>query len=164
MFIAQFIVYKWFAAQHHNINNYLDKIKRETRIVVDLARIFGKESCTNFFHVLNFNFEKPIFHKNLSFLFSKYPYVHVGCHNPSLGFATKARACKNAGQEGSPGVTFHAPGSAKECEGMNPHTPKGTPTLGVGVPVDSQIFREQLQGSKLIGLKCSLYHWKALGM
>jgi hypothetical protein len=32
----------------------------------------------------------------------------------------------------SPGITFHAPGSAKEYEGMNPHT-KGTPTLGVGV-------------------------------
>jgi hypothetical protein len=46
---------------------------------------------------------------------------------------------------------------------MNPHTPKGTPTLGVGVPVDSQIFRERLQGSKLIGLKRSLYRWKALG-
>jgi hypothetical protein len=25
-------------------------------------------------------------------------------HNPSLGLATKARACKVAGQEGSPGV------------------------------------------------------------
>jgi hypothetical protein len=59
------------------------------------------------------------------------------CHNPSLGLATKARACKSASQEGSPGVTYHAPRSAKECEGMNPHTPKGTPTLGVGVPVDS---------------------------
>jgi hypothetical protein len=46
---------------------------------------------------------------------------------------------------------------------MNPHTPKGTPTLGVGVLVDSQIFRKRLQGSKLIGLKHFLYHWKALG-
>jgi hypothetical protein len=35
---------------------------------------------------------------------------------------------------------------------MNPHTPKGTPTLGVGVPVDFQMFREWLQRSKLIGL------------
>jgi hypothetical protein len=35
------------------------------------------------------------------------------CYNPSLGLATKARACKNAGQEGSLGVTFHAPESAK---------------------------------------------------
>jgi hypothetical protein len=45
---------------------------------------------------------------------------------------------------------------------MNPHTPKGTPTLGVGVPVDFRIFRKWLQGSKLIGLRRSLYHWKKL--
>jgi hypothetical protein len=44
--------------------------------------------------------------------------------NPSLGLATKARACKGAGQKGSPGITSHAPGSAGECEGTNPHTPK----------------------------------------
>jgi hypothetical protein len=62
----------------------------------------------------------------------------------TLGSRPKQRACKNAGQEGSPGITFHAFGSAKECERMNPHTPKGTPTLGVGVPVDSRVFREQL--------------------
>jgi hypothetical protein len=85
------------------------------------------------------------------------------CHNPNLGLATKARACKGAGQEGSPGVTSHAPGSAKECEGMNPHPPKWTPILGVGVPVDSQIFRGQFQGSKFIELKSSLCHWKSLG-
>ncbi len=30
--------------------------------------------------------------------------------------------------------------------------------------MESQMFRKQLQGSKLIGLKRSLYHWKALGM
>jgi hypothetical protein len=45
------------------------------------------------------------------------------CRNLSLGLTTKARACKGVGQEGSPGVTSHAPGNAKECEGMNPHTP-----------------------------------------
>jgi hypothetical protein len=66
------------------------------------------------------------------------------CHNPSLGLTTKIRACKGAGQEGNSGVTFHAPRSVKECEGMNPHTPKGTPTLGVGVPMDFRIFRERL--------------------
>jgi hypothetical protein len=64
------------------------------------------------------------------------------CRNPSLGLATKARACKSAGQKGSSGVTFHAPESAKECEGTNLHTPKRTPTLGVGVPIDSRIFGE----------------------
>jgi len=77
------------------------------------------------------------------------------CHNPSLRLTTKARACKVAGQEGSPGVTSHAPKSVKECEGMNPHAPKSakecegmnphipklTPILGVGIPMDSRIFR-----------------------
>ncbi len=76
---------------------------------------------------------------------------------------TKVGACKGVGQEGSMGVTFHAPGSVRECEGMNRHTPKGPPILGVGVPVDYRIFREQLQGSKPNGLRSSLYHWKALG-
>jgi hypothetical protein len=88
----------------------------------------------------------------------KAPNLKGLCRNPNLGLTTKARACKSAGQEGSPGVTFHVLASAKECEGMNPHTPKGTPTLRVGVPVDSRIFKKQLQGSKLIGLKRSLYH------
>jgi hypothetical protein len=34
--------------------------------------------------------------------------------------------------------------------------------LGVGVPMDFQIFKAQLQGSKPIALKSSLYHWKAI--
>jgi hypothetical protein len=84
------------------------------------------------------------------------------CHNPSFGLTTKARAYRSAGQEGSLVVTFHTPGSAKEYEGMNLHTPKGTPILGVGVPEDSRIFRERLQESKLIELRHFLYHWKAL--
>jgi hypothetical protein len=46
------------------------------------------------------------------------------CHNFGLGFATKARAWKVTDQEGSLGVTSHAPRNAKECEGMNPHIPK----------------------------------------
>jgi len=85
------------------------------------------------------------------------------CHNLSLGLTTKARACKVANQEGSLGVTPHAPGSVRKCEGMNPHTSKRASTLGVGIPMDSQIFREQFQGSKFNGLKNSLYHWKDLG-
>jgi hypothetical protein len=82
----------------------------------------------------------------------------IQCHNPNLGLATKVRACKVASQEGSLGVRLHAHGSARECEGINPHIPKGTPTLGVGVPVDSRMFREQSQGSKPNGLRSSLYH------
>ncbi len=45
---------------------------------------------------------------------------------------------------------------------MNPHTPKWASTLGVGVPMDFRIFKGRLQGSKLIGLKSSLYHQKVL--
>jgi len=83
------------------------------------------------------------------------------CCNPSLGFATKARAYKGVGQEGNMGVTSHALKSVGECEGMNVHTLKWAPILGVGVPMDSQISKEQFKRPKSIGLKNSLYHWKA---
>jgi len=46
---------------------------------------------------------------------------------------------------------------------VSPHTPKATPTLGDGVPVDFRNFKERLQGSKFNGSWRSLYHWKALG-
>ncbi len=82
----------------------------------------------------------------------------VTCHNPSLGLMTKKRACKGEGQEWSPRVTFHAPKSVGKCEKMNPHTSKCTPTLGVVVSMDFQIFKERSQGSKLIGLKSYFYH------
>jgi len=54
----------------------------------------------------------------------------------------KARVCKGVGQEGSLKVTFHAPENVGECEGMNPHTPKGAFIMGVEVSMDSQIFRK----------------------
>ncbi len=52
------------------------------------------------------------------------------CRNPNLGLATKARGCKVAGQEGSSGVMAHALGSARKCEGIDPHTPKGNSHFG----------------------------------
>jgi len=52
------------------------------------------------------------------------------CRNPNLRLVTKARACKVAGQE-------RKPKSERKCEGMNPHTPKGASTLGLGVPMNS---------------------------
>ncbi len=64
------------------------------------------------------------------------------CRNFNLELVTKARACKGVGQERSSGVTSHAPRSVGECEGMNLHIPKWARTLGVGVLMDSQIFRE----------------------
>jgi hypothetical protein len=86
------------------------------------------------------------------------------CHNLNLEFVTKVRAYKGASQKWSPRVAFNAPKSIGGCEGMNPHTPKWAPTLGVRIPMDFQIFREWMKGSKLIGLKNSLYHWKVLGI
>jgi len=71
---------------------------------------------------------------------------------------TKARACKGAGQKRSLGVTFHAFRSVGECEGMNLHTPKRAPTLGIRVPMDFRIFKEQLQGAKPNRLRISLYN------
>ncbi len=52
---------------------------------------------------------------------------HFQCRNPSLGLATKARACKGVGQVRRPGVTFHVPGNVGECEGMNPTLPNEPP-------------------------------------
>ncbi len=56
--------------------------------------------------------------------------------NTNIGFVTKAKGCKVVGQERSPRVMSYAPRSVRECERIDPHTPKGTPTLGVGVLVD----------------------------
>jgi len=50
------------------------------------------------------------------------------------------------GQEGSPGVMPHAPKSARECEGIYFHTPKGIPTLGVRVPVDLECSKNNCRG------------------
>jgi hypothetical protein len=94
---------------------------------------------------------------------TRWPQVLVCCRNPSLGLATKARACEGASQKWSSGIIVHTPGSAGKCEGMNPHTPKWTPTLGVGILMDFWIFRRQFQGSKFIKLKSYLYHYKDLG-
>jgi len=65
---------------------------------------------------------------------------------------SRQRHCKVAGQEEAWESHHILPGvleSVREYEGMNPHTPKATPTLGDGVPMDSRNFRERLQGSNL---------------
>jgi len=51
------------------------------------------------------------------------------------------------------GFTFHAPKNVGECEGMDPHILKWSPTLGVGVLMDFWIFRERLQGSNKLNWK-----------
>jgi len=60
---------------------------------------------------------------------------------------TKAKGLQRCGLKGSPGITSHTLGSVGKCEGMNFHIPKATPTLGVGVSVDSRNFRERFEGS-----------------
>jgi len=47
-------------------------------------------------------------------------------------------------KKGAPGVILHALGSARECEGIDPHTPKGIPTLGVGVSVGFPNFQRAI--------------------
>jgi hypothetical protein len=80
------------------------------------------------------------------------------CCDVSFGLVTKARVYKGVHQEWNPRVTFHVFESVRECEEMNPHILKWVPTLGVGVPMDSQIFKEWFQRFKFIGLKFFLYH------
>jgi len=67
--------------------------------------------------------------------------------NPNLGLVTKAKTCKGVDQEWSPRITFHDLESVGKCEGMDPHTPKWALTLGVGILMDSRIFKGRLQGS-----------------
>jgi hypothetical protein len=78
--------------------------------------------------------------------------VEQRCRNPSLGLTTKAKGLQGCGPKGSLGVTSYTPESVRKCEGVNPHTPKATPTLGDGVPMESPNFRVQFQWSKLNGL------------
>jgi hypothetical protein len=40
------------------------------------------------------------------------------------------------------GATRESHLHSQKCEGMNPHTPKWTPTLGVKIPMESQLFIE----------------------
>jgi hypothetical protein len=49
--------------------------------------------------------------------------------------------------------------SVTKCE-MKTHTPKWTPILGVGIPMDFWTFREWLQRSKHLALRNPLYHRK----
>jgi hypothetical protein len=89
----------------------------------------------------------------LSFTSYFIPISMACCRNPNLGLATKAKTCIGADREWSPRVTFHALGSLGKCEGMNPHTPKWVLILGVGVPMDSWIFRGWFRNKKSLDWK-----------
>jgi hypothetical protein len=64
------------------------------------------------------------------------------CHDPNFGLATKARACdqskglKRCGSKMQPMSHIHIPRTVGEFEGMNPHTRKWVPTLGIIVSMD----------------------------
>jgi hypothetical protein len=64
----------------------------------------------------------------------------------ALGSRPRQGVYKVASQEGSLGVMAHAPRSARECEGIDLHTPKGTSILGVGVLVDFWMFKDEYRG------------------
>jgi len=71
------------------------------------------------------------------------------CHDPNLGLMTKAvRGMERWQLKVQPRNHIHIFKSARKCEGMSPHTPKWASTLRVGVPRESQIFREKFEGSK----------------
>jgi len=63
-----------------------------------------------------------------------------------LGF--KARGCKVAGQEGSLGVMLHAPGNARECEGIGLHTTKGNSHFGRWSPSELPNVQSAIAGVK----------------
>jgi len=58
----------------------------------------------------------------------------------ALGSQPKQGVARLRAKRLNPVIMPHAPESARKCEGIDPHIPKGTPTLGVGVPVDSRMF------------------------
>jgi hypothetical protein len=84
--------------------------------------------------------------------------LHPRCHDPNLGLVTKAKTWKGAGQKCNPRITFallEVWGNLHswECEGMNPHTPKWIPTLRVGIPMESWIFKEVFRGQNSLDQK-----------
>jgi hypothetical protein len=80
----------------------------------------------------------------------------------ALGSRPRQKGLQGCGPKGNLGVTSETPGSEGECEGVSHDTPKATPTLGDGLPMDSRNFRKRFEGSNLNGSWRSLYHWKAL--
>jgi hypothetical protein len=60
---------------------------------------------------------------------------------------------QGCGPRGSSGVTSHTPGNVRKCEGVNPHTPKWTPMLGVGVPKGLPNLQSAIAGVKSPRLK-----------
>jgi hypothetical protein len=94
-----------------------------------------------------------------------WPFLLVGESVATLAFGLRPRqgGCEVAGLEVDPGVTSHAPGSAKSPESVKEWIltlPSELPPwelVRVESQKDSQNFRERFEGSKLHGLLRSLY-------
>jgi hypothetical protein len=71
------------------------------------------------------------------------------CRNLSLGLMTKARGLQGYGPRGTPGSRITCSRECKECEGMNPHTHKWIPVLGVGVSNGLPNFQSVIAGVKI---------------
>jgi hypothetical protein len=99
------------------------------------------------------------------------------CRNLNLGSPLRQRFAKVRAKSEAQESHFHAPRSVGECEGMNLHTPKWAPTLGVKVPIElkHKLWPKEGSGFKLARpLKVKnrpeflawrwhdTYHWKAL--
>jgi hypothetical protein len=69
----------------------------------------------------------------------------IMCDDPSFGLATKAKAWKGVVNSTTWESHLHSWEFEGVCEGMNPHIPKWTPTLGD--PMESQIFKKRFQRS-----------------
>jgi hypothetical protein len=122
--------------------------------VYEFINLCKSSCCAFFFPYLPWRFGKGI-GKHMSICLVD---ECIACRNPSFGLATKAKGLQGCGPRGNPGVTSETPRNVGECEGVSHHTPKATPALGKGVPVDSRNFKDRFEGSKLNGLWCSLYH------
>jgi hypothetical protein len=90
--------------------------------------------------------------------------ILTSCRNPNLGLATKAKGYKVTDQEGDPGVTSHAPRSAKSVREWTLSHPSEFPLWELESQIDVQIFKAWLQGPKPIGWKSYLYNWKSIEM
>jgi hypothetical protein len=91
---------------------------------------------------------------------TKVKVIFLRLHVTTLALGSRPRqtGLQGCGPRGSLGVTPHAPKNVGKCEGMNPHTPKVTPILEDGVPVDFCIFKRRLQGAKTQWLEKFLCH------
>jgi hypothetical protein len=82
----------------------------------------------------------------------------------TLGSRPRQGGCKGVGQERDPRVTSNTPGSAKSVRVHTLTLPSELPCWELESRMESQIFRVQFQGSKLISLKSFLYRWKTIEM